>query len=275
MPEPLLAVRDLAHTYRARGRRGRNAPAVRDASFEVGAGEIVAVVGESGSGKSTLARMLVGLLAPDAGTLAFDGVPLTRRRPPAQRRAVQMVFQDPKGSLNPRMTAGAVLREVWRTHPDALPGPGHGAATRELLARVGLPPEVADKRAGEMSGGQAQRVCVARAIAAGPRLLVCDEAVSALDVSVQTQIIALLLDLRAALGLSVVFITHDLAVVRQIADRVVVMRAGEVVECGGTEETFGTPRHPYTRALLAAALALDLGAGPASPPAEAPSGETQ
>jgi ABC-type glutathione transport system ATPase component len=259
--EPLLALDGLTHAYRARGRRRRpTAPAVRDASLEVRTGEIVAVVGESGSGKSTLARMVVGLLAPDRGGIAFRGEPLAVHRSHPQRRAIQMVFQDPKSSLNPRMSVERILYEVWQTHPEAVPPEGRAEGVRRLLGRVGLDPSLAAKRADEMSGGQAQRVSIARALAAGPDLLVCDEAVSALDVSVQTQIIALLLELRDSLGLSLLFITHDLGVVRQIADHVVVMRAGEVVERGPAEAVFTAPAEPYTRELLGAALELDLGA---------------
>jgi ABC-type glutathione transport system ATPase component len=263
-PGPVLAVRGVTHTYRAGSRRRRRQvrPAVRDASLEVGAGEIVAVVGESGSGKSTLARVVVGLLAPERGGVALHGEPLTSHRSNAQRRAVQMVFQDPKSSLNPRMTVAKVLREVWQAHPGALPPEGAEEGTAVLLRRVGLEPSLADRRPDQLSGGQAQRVSIARALAAGPELLVCDEAVSALDVSVQTQIIALLLELRDTMDLSLLFITHDLGVVRQIADRVVVMRHGDVVEQGPADEVFAAPREAYTRALLDAVLELDIeGAG--------------
>ncbi|WP_166351774.1 ATP-binding cassette domain-containing protein [Phytoactinopolyspora limicola] len=242
------------------GRGGRPAvAAVAGVDLDVAAGEIVAVVGESGSGKTTVARCVVGLVTPDDGTLSYDDVPLgsTRSRPPAIQRAIQMVFQDPRSSLNPRMTAGAIVREAWQAHPAAAPSGDQDAAVRNLLAEVGLDASVAGRRPSALSGGQCQRVSIARALALRPRLLVCDEAVSALDVSVQAQILRLLSDVRRDHGLSMLFISHDLGVVRQIADRVVVMRSGEVVEQAPAEDLFTRPTHPYTRALLDAALDLE------------------
>ncbi len=252
LSEPLLSGTGLTVSYR-NGRTSR--VAVRDVDLRVDRGEILAVVGESGSGKSTLARALVGLLRPDTGAIRLAGAPLTLRRSPAQRRAIQMVFQDPRSSLNPRMTVRQIIGEAWQTHPAIRPA-DTGAGLRELLDLVGLPVEVLDRTAGQLSGGQAQRVSIARAVAVRPEVLVCDEAVSALDVSVQTQILALLLNLRDELGLAIVFITHDLGVVRQIADRVAVMHDGQVVEQGATEEVFEHPRDDYTRTLLDAVLDL-------------------
>lgn len=253
--EELLTVRDLRVSYASR-RRGARFAAVKGVDLDVGAEEIVALVGESGSGKTTLARAVVGLTRADSGTIAFCGVPVGRpgRWPPAQRRAVQMVFQDPKSSLNPRMPVEKIIAEAWRAHPEAAPEGDRHRAVGGLLDQVGLDGTVAGRRPGELSGGQCQRVSIARALALRPALLVCDEAVSALDVSVQAQILGLFAELRGRHGLSLLFISHDLGVVRQIADRVAVMYLGEIVECAPTEEIFTAPRHPYTRMLLDAAL---------------------
>ncbi|MFF7472829.1 ATP-binding cassette domain-containing protein [Streptomyces sp. NPDC008092] len=252
----LLDVRDLYVGYG--GRRGGQV-AVDGVSLSVAAEETLGLVGESGSGKTTVARCVAGLLRPGAGTVAFEGRPLGRagHRPPELQRAVQMVFQDPRSSLNPRMTVAAVIGEVWSTHPVTAPEGDRTEALHRLLADMGLDPEVAARRAGDLSGGQCQRVSIARALAVRPRLLVCDEAVSALDVSVQAQILRLLVDLRARHRLAMLFISHDLGVVHQIADRVAVMRRGVIVEEGRTGEVLTAPRHAYTRALLDAALDLD------------------
>ncbi|MWA03618.1 ATP-binding cassette domain-containing protein [Actinomadura sp. LD22] len=252
--KPLLDVRDVSITYPR-----RKTPAVDDVSLSIGSGEIVAVVGESGSGKSTLARAVVGLLRPDRGSISHDGTVLAGRRTTAQRRDIQMVFQDPRSSLNPRLTVRKIVAEGWRTHPSARPADPE-AGLVQLMDRVGLPAGLLDRTAEQLSGGQAQRVSIARAISIGPRLLVCDEAVSALDVSVQTQILSLLLRLRDELGLALLFITHDLGVVRQIADRVVVMHSARVVEQGPADDIFERPRDSYTRALLDSVL--DLAAPP-------------
>jgi ABC-type glutathione transport system ATPase component len=251
----LLAVQDLRVTFG--GRRGLLA--VDGVSLRVAPEETLAVVGESGSGKTTVARCVVGLQRPDSGTVTFDGRPLgpVGRRPPELQRAIQMVFQDPRSSLNPRMTVAALIGEAWRTHPAAAPPGDRGEAVRRVLADVGLDGDVAERRAGDLSGGQCQRVSIARALAVGPRLLVCDEAVSALDVSVQAQILRLLVDLRRSHELALLFISHDLGVVHQIADRVAVMREGVVVEEGLAGEVLSAPQHEYTQALLDAAL--DLG----------------
>ncbi|MFD4509144.1 ATP-binding cassette domain-containing protein [Streptomyces sp. NPDC058457] len=256
----LLDVRDLRVTYGGRGggRRGGRV-AVDGVSLSVAPEETLGLVGESGSGKTTVARCVAGLLRPGAGTVTFEGRPLGRagRRPPELQRAVQMVFQDPRSSLNPRMTVASIIAEVWRTHPVTAPEGDRTGALHRLLADMGLDPEVAARRAGDLSGGQCQRVSIARALAVRPRLLVCDEAVSALDVSVQAQILRLLVDLRGRHRLAMLFISHDLGVVHQIADRVAVMHRGVIVEEGRTGEVLTAPRHPYTRALLDAALDLD------------------
>ncbi|MFG2176723.1 ABC transporter ATP-binding protein [Streptomyces niveus] len=256
----LLDVRDLRVSYGGRGiGRRRGAPAVDGVSLSVAPEETLGLVGESGSGKTTVARCVAGLLRPGAGTITLDGVPLGRagRRSPESRRAVQMVFQDPRSSLNPRMTVASVIAEVWHTHPVTAPDGDRTEALHRLLADMGLDPEVASRRAGDLSGGQCQRVSIARALAVRPRLLVCDEAVSALDVSVQAQILRLLADLRARHRLAMLFISHDLGVVHQIADRVAVMHRGVLVEEGRTGDVLTAPSHAYTRTLLDAALDLD------------------
>ncbi|MEV1006481.1 dipeptide/oligopeptide/nickel ABC transporter ATP-binding protein [Streptomyces sp. NPDC049881] len=257
-PDTLLDVRDLRVTY---GRRRGGFRAVDGVSLSVAPEETLGLVGESGSGKTTVARCVAGLIRPDAGTVAFEGRPLgpAGRRPAELQRAVQMVFQDPRSSLNPRMTVAAVIGEAWRTHPSAAPDGDRTEALHRLLDDVGLDPSTARRRAGDLSGGQCQRVSIARALAVSPRLLVCDEAVSALDVSVQAQILRLLDDLRRERKLALLFISHDLGVVHQIADRVAVMRRGELVEQGAAADVMGAPRHEYTRALLDAALDLDDG----------------
>lgn len=258
---PLLSVDGLRVTFPVRGslRRSRFV-AVEGASLTVEENEIVAVVGESGSGKTTVARCVVGLQRADAGVMTFAGSPLPARRTPELRRAIQMVFQDPRSSLNPRMRVGAIVDEAWRMHPSVAPPGPRADAIVAALADVGLEPDVADRYPAQLSGGQCQRVSLARALALEPRLIVCDEAVSALDVSVQAQVLRLLLELRTTRRLSMLFISHDLGVVHQIADRVVVMRQGRIVEEGTADAVFSAPSHEYTQALLDAALELnDLG----------------
>jgi ABC-type dipeptide/oligopeptide/nickel transport system ATPase subunit len=252
----MLEARDLKVTF---GRSRNRFVAVDGVSLAVGPDETVGLVGESGSGKTTVARAIVGLVRPDSGDVLFDGEPLgpIGRRPASLQRAVQMVFQDPRSSLNPRMTVAAIVDEAWRTHPTAAPPGDRTAALHDLLGDVGLDPSVARHRAGELSGGQCQRVSIARALAVRPRLLVCDEAVSALDVSVQAQILRLLVDLQRRHHLSMLFISHDLGVVHQIADRIAVMRRGVLVEEGPATDVLGDPQHEYTRSLLDAALELN------------------
>ncbi|WP_419994713.1 ATP-binding cassette domain-containing protein [Streptomyces boninensis] len=261
--DTLLEIRDLRVSFPG-PRRSLRAPrttvqAVDDVSLDIRAQEMLALVGESGSGKSTVARCVLGLVRPQQGTISYEGRPLgpVDKRPPELQRAVQMVFQDPGSSLNPRMTVGSIIREAWKVHPAVAPAGDRAQALREALADVGLDGGIADRRPSALSGGQRQRVSIARALALRPRLLVCDEAVSALDVSVQSQILRLLVDLRKTRELAVLFITHDLAVVRQIADRVAVMKKGELVESAPAEQLFTAPSHPYTQGLLRAAYDLE------------------
>jgi ABC-type glutathione transport system ATPase component len=239
---------------------------VQDVSFELGDREVLALVGESGSGKTTVARSIVGLIKPNAGRIAFEGDDITNaaRRSHRQRREIQMVFQDPRSSLNPRMSVRALISEAWKAHPETAPSGSVADALAELLDQVGLPQSVLGRRPSQLSGGQCQRVSIARVLALKPRLIVCDEAVSALDVSVQAQILRLLVDLKQSYGLSLLFITHDLGVVRQIADRVAVMQHGRMVETAPTEQLFTRPEDPYTRELLAAALDIQISATPPS-----------
>ncbi|MFJ9820430.1 dipeptide ABC transporter ATP-binding protein [Streptomyces sp. NPDC101151] len=232
--------------------RGRRAfTAVDDVSLTVRRGETLGVVGESGSGKTTLGRMLVGLLEPTAGGIRHAGRPHTGVNP-----ALQMVFQDPVSSLNPRRSVGESIADPLRARGERDEQRVRGRVT-ELLERVGLEAAHYDRYPHEFSGGQRQRVGIARALAADPRVIVCDEPVSALDVTTQAQVVDLLGELQRELGLALVFIAHDLAVVRQVSDRVAVMRRGQVVECGPVDEVYDAPRDPYTRQLLAAVPALD------------------
>ena len=254
---PVLRVEELSVRFGARRRR-RGTPAVSDASLEVFAGESVGLVGESGSGKTTLGLCIAGLLTPTAGEVSFrdEVVNAPGRRPSVPRlRGVQIVFQDPSSTLNPRRTVGSVLEEILRVHGLRQRG-DVSERVAELLDLVGLPPQLAARRPSQLSGGQRQRVAIARALALDPDLIVADEIVSALDASVQAQILNLLADLRASLGLTLVFISHDLAVVRQVCDRVVVMHEGRLVESGLVDELLARPKHPYTRDLLAAVPSL-------------------
>jgi oligopeptide/dipeptide ABC transporter ATP-binding protein len=233
--------------------------AVDAVSLELRRGETLALVGESGCGKSTLARAVVGLCAPTAGEVWFDGAPMaplgTRGRRALCRR-VQMVFQDPDASLDPRRTIASAVAEALELH-ERLTRDALERRVLELLESVGIDGTLRARYPHELSGGQKQRVCIARALATRPDLLVCDEAVSALDVSIQAQILNLLAELRERFGLAYLFITHDLRVVRQLSHRVMVMYLGQIVEVAPTSELFARPEHPYTRALLAAVPSLD------------------
>ncbi len=245
----LLEVDGLVKTYL--DRRGRRVRAVDGVSFTLATGEVLGIVGESGCGKTTLGRTAMRLLAPDAGAIRFEGTDIAKlglRALKPFRRGMQMIFQDPFGSLNPRHKIGTIVGEPLAVH-----GLGGGRArVAELLDLVGLGAEAATRFPHEFSGGQRQRIAIARALALSPKLIVADEPVSALDVSIQSQIINLIVDLRARLGLSMLFVSHDLSVVRHVCDRVAVMYLGKIVEIGATERIFAAPRHPYTQALLSA-----------------------
>ena len=247
-----LKVRDLSKTFPVGGgllRRARaGVRAVRPMSFEVAEGETLGIVGESGCGKSTLARMLVGLLEPTTGHIEIEGKPLDNADPAAFGKLIQYVFQDPVSSLNPRKT----IRQIMETPLKRLYGMDReerAARIREIFASVNLREEYLDRYPHEFSGGQAQRIGVARALAAAPRIMVLDEPVSALDVSVQAQVLNLLAELKGEFNLTYLFISHDLAVVEAVSDRILVLYFGSVVEIGRAEEVFHTPRHPYTRLL--------------------------
>jgi len=228
--------------------------AVDGVSFKVEAGETLALVGESGCGKSTVSRLVLRLIEPDAGKLRFEGrdlLALDAAELRGFRRKAQIIFQDPYASLNPRMTVGQILSEPLALH-DLVPPAERRARVEELLRLVGLEPRFARRYAHEFSGGQRQRIAIARALAVEPKLVICDEPVSALDVSIRSQILNLLRDLQARLGLSYIFVSHDLAVVKHIADRIAVMNLGGIVETSDTQALFASPRHPYSRALLSA-----------------------
>ncbi|MFD8899609.1 dipeptide ABC transporter ATP-binding protein [Streptomyces ardesiacus] len=254
---PLLSVTGLTRAFPVRGpvlSRRRTRTAVDGVGFELGRGETLGVVGESGSGKSTTARMILGLERVDSGTVLLDGVDVTTVRGAARRalhRRIQLVYQNPYASLNPRFTVGELLTEPLRNH-----GIGSraewGGEVRRLLDDVALPAGVERRKAAELSGGQRQRVAIARALALGPEVLVCDEPVSALDVTVQARILELLVGLQERHGLSYLFISHDLAVVAQVSDRIAVMRGGRIVESGPAADLLRAPQHPYTQKLLAA-----------------------
>jgi peptide/nickel transport system ATP-binding protein len=239
----LLEATDLRREF---GRRSARVAAVDGVSLTVRRGETLGVVGESGSGKTTLGRMLVGLIDPTSGAL----------RHTVPRRALQMVFQDPVSSLNPRRSIGESIADPLRAARE-LDDAAIVARVRELLERVGLNPDWYHRYPHEFSGGQRQRVGIARALAPSPALIVCDEPVSALDVTTQAQVVGLLAEIQRDLGLSLVFVAHDLAVVRQVSDRVLVMQNGRVVESGPADRVYDAPEHPYTRALLAAVPVLD------------------
>jgi oligopeptide transport system ATP-binding protein len=238
--------------------------AVDGVDLQIERGEALALVGESGSGKSTLARALAGLLSPDAGQIRLDGKVLPGRRSRADQRKIQMVFQDPYSSLNPRMTVGGMLHELLRVH-HIVAGNEVESYTRELLGLVGLGEDAVHAYPRQFSGGQRQRVAIARALALRPELLIADEPVSALDVSVQATILNLLQDLRAELGLTLLLISHNLAVVRHLCDRVAVMYLGRIIEVAPTETLFARPRHPYTAGLLAAIPRLTFAAAGDAP----------
>jgi oligopeptide/dipeptide ABC transporter ATP-binding protein len=262
---PLLQVRDLSKHFSRGGllRRSRVA-AVDGVSFDIGHGETLGLVGESGCGKSTTGRLILRLLEPSAGSIKFRGQELAGLSPAAMvahRRDMQVIFQDPFGSLNPGMTVADIIAEPLRVHRiDA--GGGIDARVAELLRLVGLRPEHRRRYPHAFSGGQRQRIGIARALALEPALVICDEPVSALDVSVQAQILNLLRDVQRRMGVGLLFISHDLMAVRHVAHRVAVMYLGRLVETAPTADIFAVPRHPYTRALLDAVPVPALGGEP-------------
>ena len=253
---PLLEVRNLKKYFplkRELFRERKEVRAVDGLSFTLGRGETIGIVGESGCGKSTAAKVIMRLLEPTAGQVLFDGVDVTamsRRQFRPYRKRMQILFQDPYASLNPRMNAGAIVGEPLRNF--GVPASERNARVEQLFVRVGLHRDAMRKFAHEFSGGQRQRLGIARALALEPGLIICDEPVSALDVSIQAQIINLLIDLQKDLAISYVFVAHDLAVVQHISDRVAVMYLGRLVEIGDGDRLFAQPLHPYTQALLSA-----------------------
>ncbi|MFI5013752.1 MAG: ABC transporter ATP-binding protein [Hyphomicrobiales bacterium] len=260
---PLLEVEGLAkHFEMAAGLLTRRKPllrAVDGVSFSLARGETLCLVGESGCGKSTVGKLILRLMEPTAGAIRIDGVETTHARGEALRafrKRVQMIFQDPFASLNPRLRAGTIVAEPLENY-GLLSAKGRKDKVADLFGRVGLRPEASDKFPFEFSGGQRQRIGIARALALSPDVIVADEPVSALDVSVQAQVLNLLVDLREALGLAYLFISHDLGVVEHIAHRVAVMYLGRIVEIADKGTIFAAPRHPYTQALMAAAPIAD------------------
>ena len=257
--QPLLEVRHLSKRFPIRGGILSNpvghVQAVDDVSFSIRKGETLGLVGESGCGKSTLGRTLLRLLEPSAGQVFFDGTDITQldaNAMRAMRRKMQIIFQDPYASLNPRMTVRAILEEPLKIHQLCPTAEARQKRLYELLDYVQLPKEALQKYPHEFSGGQRQRICIARALAVDPEFIVCDESVSALDVSIQAQVINLLMDLQQELGLTYLFIAHDLKVVEFISHRVAVMYLGKIVEMAPAHDIYQNPCHPYTKALLSA-----------------------
>jgi oligopeptide/dipeptide ABC transporter ATP-binding protein len=263
-PAPLLEVCDLEVCF---GTPGGVVRAVDGVSLSLRAGETLAIVGESGCGKSTLARTIMAIEQAQRGQLRYAGraLPAAGRERPALARELQLIFQDPDASLNPRSTIGSAVAEPLIIHRPALSRQERRRTVDGLLRRVGIDPALFDRYPHELSGGQRQRVCIARALSLEPRLLILDEAVSALDVSIRAQILNLLVELQRSLGLTYLFITHDLGVVRHLAHRVAVMYLGQIVEEADTEALFEHPEHPYTRALLGAVLRVDADAARPTP----------
>ena len=263
--EPLFAVDNVVKHYPVRqgallGRAGGVVRAVDGVSFTLHRGETLGIVGESGCGKSTLARVLLRLVEPTSGRAVLAGenlFDLEARAMRLRRRRLQIIFQDPFASLNPRMTVAEIVREPWAIFPDVVPRREWHDRVVDLLTRVGLNADDAHRYPHQFSGGQRQRIGIARSLALNPEIVICDEPVSALDVSIQAQVINLLEEIQDAFGLSYIFIAHDLSIVRHISDRVAVMYLGKFVELGTWQEIYERPTHPYTQALLSAVPAID------------------
>jgi len=259
----LLELRGVGRRYAVRKHwfaPARELRAADDVTLDIRRGEVLAIVGESGSGKTTLGRLILALSSPSAGEIRLDGRPLSEIERRARARRIQPVFQDPYSSLNPRQTVEQIVAMPLHVHRLGSAGERQ-RAVHEMLDKVGLSRALVHSYPSQLSGGQRQRVAIARALITRPEILVCDEPTSALDVSVQGQILNLLKDLQQSLGLTYVFITHDLGVVEYLADRVAVMYLGRIVECGPTAEVMAAPRHPYTRALLGSVLTPEPGLG--------------
>jgi len=264
MNEPLLSVRNLVKTYHIPSGGFLSNPhalrAVDGVSFDVAEGETLGIVGESGCGKSTLAKCLARLVEPSSGEVRFNNcnfLALGAEELRQMRRDIQFIFQDPYSSLNPHMTVAQIISETWVVFPDMLPKKDWRDRASELIQLVGLNASDLDRYPHQFSGGQRQRIGIARALASEPRLLICDEAVSALDVSVQAQVVNLFQDIQDRTGIALIFIAHDLSIVRHIANRTAVMYLGRVVEDGPSEDIFKTPEHPYSQALVSAVPILD------------------
>lgn len=260
MSEPILSVKDLSVTFDIYPRaampwtKPNKLRAVDNVSFELAEGETLGIVGESGCGKSTLARAVIRMLPPSAGHVTWLGqdiMGLSERDMSKVRKDVQMIFQDPLASLNPRMTIGQIVAEPLKTHKPEQSADERRAAVREMLDLVGILPNMINRYPHEFSGGQCQRIGIARALITKPKLIVCDEPVSALDVSIQAQVINLLMKLQKEMGLSLIFIAHDLSVVKHISDRVMVLYLGNMVEIAKSEDLYSNTCHPYTKALIA------------------------
>lgn len=258
MSAPLLRVRDLHVHFKVPGSGGlfprpRTLKAVNGVDFDLDTGETLGIVGESGCGKSTLARGVLGLIAPSSGSVLLEGdelVGMDRKHLRAKRRDMQMIFQDPLASLNPRMTVGQIIGEPLQTFEPGLTSGDGKRRVKAQMDKVGLGPHLINRYPHEFSGGQCQRIGIARALISQPKAIICDEPVSALDVSIQAQVINLLMDLQQEFNLALMFIAHDLSVVRHISHRVMVMYLGQVVEIASRDELYASPRHPYTHALI-------------------------
>jgi oligopeptide transport system ATP-binding protein len=259
--QPILSVRDLKVHFQVKSDKGwpwspaRTLKAVDGVSFDIRAGETLGVVGESGCGKSTLARAVLNLIPATAGSIIWMGQEMNGASPQrwlAARKDIQMIFQDPLASLDPRMTIAQIIAEPLQTHQPGLPRDQVMARVKAMMLRVGLSAQQINRYPHEFSGGQCQRIGIARALVLEPKLIICDEPVSALDVSIQAQIINLLKELQQSMGLALIFIAHDLAVVKHISDRILVMYLGHAMELAHKQALYATPRHPYTRALLSA-----------------------